>query len=180
MTRMVKIMRFYRLRLKVRAVLIQELLAMLGIAVGVALLFASQVASTSLDSSISELTNSVIGPAKFQLEARDSNGFSERLLAEVRQTPGVRAAVPVLERRIEIIGSRGRENVDLIGVDPRSRASDGSSFGALQRTPARQPKCRRTPRIGGAHRRRRTARSCASPDRFWVGGKSRRGGTQTE
>ena len=128
MTRMVKIMRFYRLRLKVRAVLIQELLAVLGIAVGVALLFASQVASTSLDSSISELTNSVIGPAKFQLEARDSNGFSEHLLADVRQTPGVRAAVPVLEQRVGIIGSKGRENVDLIGIDPHTVHLAGSLF----------------------------------------------------
>ncbi len=122
-------MRFYRLRLKVRAVLIQELLAVLGIAVGVALLFASQVASTSLDSSISELTSSVIGPAKFQLEARDSYGFSERLLAEVRQTPDVRAAVPVLERRIEIIGSRGQENVDLIGVYPQAVHLPGPLLG---------------------------------------------------
>lgn len=120
MIRLAKIIRLYRLRLKVRAVLVQELLAVLGIAVGVALLFASQVASTSLDSSISELTSSVIGPAKFQLEARDSHGFSEHLLAEVRQTPGVSAAIPVLEQRIGIIGPNGRENVDLIGAYPRT------------------------------------------------------------
>jgi putative ABC transport system permease protein len=118
--RLAKIIRLYRLRLKVRAVLVQEMLAVLGIAVGVALLFASQVASTSLDSSISELTSSIIGPAKFQLEARDSHGFSERLLADVRQTPAVRAAVPVLEQRVGIIGSSGRANVDLIGADPRT------------------------------------------------------------
>lgn len=116
--RSLKIARFYITRLKARMVLVQELLAVLGIAVGVALLFASQVASTSLDSSISELTSGVIGPAKFQLEARGSGGFSERLLAEVRQTRGVRVAVPVVEQRVGIIGPAGRENVDLIGADP--------------------------------------------------------------
>jgi putative ABC transport system permease protein len=120
MMRLLKITRFYITRLKARMVLVQELLAVLGIAVGVALLFASQVASTSLDSSISELTSGVIGPARFQLEARGSGGFSERLLAEVRQTRGVRAAVPVLEQRVGIVGSAGRENVDLIGADPHT------------------------------------------------------------
>ena len=39
-------------------VAVQELLAVLGIAVGVALLFASQVASTSLDGSVRQLTSS--------------------------------------------------------------------------------------------------------------------------
>jgi putative ABC transport system permease protein len=120
MTRLLKIARFYITRLKARMVLVQELLAVLGIAVGVALLFASQVASTSLDSSISQLTSGVIGPAKLQLEARGSGGFSERLLTEVRQTHGVRAAVPVLEQRVGIVGSSGRENVDLIGADPHT------------------------------------------------------------
>lgn len=115
-----KIARFYLTRLKARLVLVQELLAVLGIAVGVALLFASQVASTSLDSSISELTGSVVGPAKYQLEARGAGGFSEHLLSEVRKIRGVRAAVPVLEQRVGIIGSVGRENVDLIGVDPHT------------------------------------------------------------
>ncbi len=115
-----KIARFYVTRLKARLVLVQELLAVLGIAIGVALLFASQVASTSLDSSISELTGSVVGPAKYQLEARGPDGFSERLLTEVRQIRGVRAAVPVLEQRVGITGSVGRENVDLIGADPHT------------------------------------------------------------
>ncbi|MGN6372385.1 MAG: ABC transporter permease [Solirubrobacteraceae bacterium] len=120
MTRLPKIARFYITRLKARMVLVQELLAVLGIAVGVALLFASQVASTSLDSSISQLTSGVIGPAKFQLEARGPSGFNERLLAEVRQTRGVRAAVPILEQRVGIVGPTGRQNVDLIGADPHT------------------------------------------------------------
>ena len=39
---------FYLYRVRLRARLVQELLAVVGIAVGVALLFASQVANTSL------------------------------------------------------------------------------------------------------------------------------------
>jgi putative ABC transport system permease protein len=120
MTGSLNIARFYVTRLKARLVLVQEMLAVLGIAVGVALLFASQVASTSLDSSISELTGSVVGPAKYQLEARGPGGFSEGLLTDVRQIRGVRAAVPVLEQRVGILGSAGHENVDLIGADPHT------------------------------------------------------------
>lgn len=126
MKRLLKIARFYIIRLKARVVLVQELLAVLGIAVGVALLFASQVASTSLDSSISDLAGSVIGPAEFQLEARGPDGFSERLLAEARRTRGVRVAVPVLEQRVGIVGSTGRETVDLIGADPHTVRLAGS------------------------------------------------------
>ncbi len=119
MRRLSNVAHLYVVRLKARAVLVQELFAIMGIAVGVALLFASQVASTSLNGSVAELTGSVIGKATLQLEARDSHGLSERLLTQVQQTPGVSIAVPVLEQRVGLIGPTGSENVDLIGVEPR-------------------------------------------------------------
>jgi putative ABC transport system permease protein len=120
MTWLVNIAHLYVVRLKARAVLIQEVFAILGIAVGVALLFASQVASTSLTGSVAELTSGVVGNAKLQIEARDPGGFGEALFREIQRTAGVKAAVPVLERRIGLIGPRGSENVDLIGGDPRA------------------------------------------------------------
>lgn len=118
MRRLSNVAHLYVVRLKARAVLVQEVFAILGIAVGVALLFASQVASASLNGSVAQMTSSVIGKATLQLEARDSHGFSEGLLREVQHTPGVRTAVPVLEQRIGLIGPTGSENVDLIGVEP--------------------------------------------------------------
>jgi putative ABC transport system permease protein len=117
--RLSNVVHLYVVRLKARSVLVQELLAILGIAVGVALLFASQVASTSLNSSVTQLTSSVIGKATLQVEARDSHGLNERLLGQVQHTQGVRTAVPVLEQRVGLIGPTGRENVDLVGVEPR-------------------------------------------------------------
>ncbi|MFI5005540.1 MAG: hypothetical protein ACHQE6_11065, partial [Solirubrobacterales bacterium] len=60
----------YRVRLQARLVLVQELFAMLGIAVGVALLFASQIATTSLNESVSQLTSELVGRMQFQLDAR--------------------------------------------------------------------------------------------------------------
>jgi putative ABC transport system permease protein len=109
----------YRARLRARAVLVQECFAILGIAVGVALLFASQVASTSLSRSVAELSSQIVGSTQFQLDARGPSGFSERLLGEVQRFPGVRVALPVLEQQAGVIGPSGERSVDLIGTDPQ-------------------------------------------------------------
>jgi putative ABC transport system permease protein len=106
----------YRVRLRTR--LVQELFAVLGIAVGVALLFASQIASTSLNRSVGELLNGIVGDMRFQLVARSPQGFDQRLLGEVQHLPGVDSAVPVLEARASIVGPRGQQSIDLISTDP--------------------------------------------------------------
>jgi putative ABC transport system permease protein len=116
--RLSNIAHLYLVRVKARVVLIQELFAVLGIAVGIALLFASQVASTSLDGSIDQLTEGVIGQAKYQLKARGPSGFSESLLAEVRHLPAVQAATPILEQDATVIGPDGSQPVDLLATDP--------------------------------------------------------------
>jgi putative ABC transport system permease protein len=105
----------YRVRLRVRAV--QELFAVLGIAVGVALLFASQIASTSLDGSVPTLINGVVGNMRLALVARSPQGFPEALLGEVQQLPGVRSAMPVLEQRATVIGPRGQEPIVLFATN---------------------------------------------------------------
>ena len=114
-----EILFLYRARLRERVVVLQELLAVVGIAVGVALLFASQVASTSLDSSVRELSKQLVGATQYQLDARGPEGFSERVVDEVRSLPDVRAALPLLEQQASVIGPAGRASVDLIGADPR-------------------------------------------------------------
>ncbi len=116
--RLSNIAHLYVVRLKARVVLVQELFAVLGIAVGVALLFASQVASSSLDASVAQLTSGVVGQSTYQLKARGPRGFSESLLGEVQRIPGVRAAVPVMESQASVSGPRGSESVDLIATDP--------------------------------------------------------------
>ncbi len=106
----------YLVRLRVR--LVQELFAVLGIAVGVALLFASQVANTSLSGSVDQLTSGIVGRASLQLEARDPGGFSEGMLEAVQRLPGVRQAAPVLATDAYLVGPSGRRIVYLIGADP--------------------------------------------------------------
>ena len=63
---------FYRRRLRLHAV--QELLAGVGVAVAVALVFAVLIANRSIGSSAGEVVHALIGPASLQLRARDADG----------------------------------------------------------------------------------------------------------
>jgi putative ABC transport system permease protein len=104
----------YRWRLKDHKV--QELLAALGIATGVALLFGVLVANTSISSSASALVHGVTGSARFEFVARSSSGFDERLAAEVGELPGVQVASPILREDATIAGPQGRQLIQLLGV----------------------------------------------------------------
>ncbi len=103
-----------------RSVLVQQGFAVLGIAVGVALLFASQVASTSLTHAVTQISTELVGSAQLQLDARGPEGFYESVLEEVRRQPGVQNALPVLEHQVNVIGGKGERSADLIGVEPAS------------------------------------------------------------
>jgi putative ABC transport system permease protein len=117
--RLSDILRLYRARLRARTMLAQEGFAIVGIAVGVALLFASQVAGASLARSVTQLDRQIVGDTQLQLIARGPGGFDERLLAQARRVPGVSMAFPIVEQQADVIGARGRRAVDLIGADPR-------------------------------------------------------------
>jgi putative ABC transport system permease protein len=126
----------YRSRLRSRNVLVQDAFAILGIAVGVGLLFASQVASTSLTHSVQKLSAQLVGNTQYQLDARGPAGVSEHLLSEVRRIPGVKLALPVLDQPAQVIGPNGQtQSVDLIGTDPRFADFGGS---LLRRFSAKQ------------------------------------------
>jgi putative ABC transport system permease protein len=117
--RLSNVAHLYVVRLKAKVVLVQELLAILGIAVGVALMFASQVATTSLNGSVARLASEVVGKMQFQLDARAPRGFDEGLLPKVRALPGVSGVLPVLEREVNLVGPRGQAPVDLVGTNAR-------------------------------------------------------------
>jgi len=114
----------YRIRLRSRVV--QELLALAGIAVGVALVYAALVASTSLNGSVRQLTESIVGDATLQLSARGSGGLDERMVEEVRRLEGVATAAPILEARANVVGPAGRSSVLFIGGDPSFSRLGGS------------------------------------------------------
>jgi putative ABC transport system permease protein len=113
-------------RVRVRARLVQECFAVVGIAAGVALLFASQVASQSLSSSVAQLSHGIVGKATLQLLARDPQGMPEGLLAQVRRIDGVRVAAPLLEASAQASGPRGSESVEVVGADSSLRRLGGA------------------------------------------------------
>ena len=108
---------FYRRRVRARAV--QELLALTGIAVGVALLFAVQVSNRSLSASIAQLTQGLVGHAQLQLVARGPQGFDERLVGEVERSPGVRAVAPMLVAQANVVAGGQSRSVYLLAADQR-------------------------------------------------------------
>jgi len=113
-------------RVRVRARLVQECFAVVGIAAGVALLFASQVASESLSSSVAQLSHGIVGKATLQLLARDPQGMPEGLLAQVRAIDGVRVAAPLLEASAQASGPKGSQSVELVGADSSLRGLGGA------------------------------------------------------
>jgi len=113
-------------RVRVRARLAQECFAVVGIAAGVALLFASQVASQSLSSSVAQLSHGIVGNATMQLLAREPQGMPESLLAQVKRIDGVRVAAPLLEASAQASGPSGSESVELVGADSSLRKLGGA------------------------------------------------------
>jgi putative ABC transport system permease protein len=107
----------YRIRLRAR--IVQEVLALVGIAIGVALMFSALVANSSLTGSVKQLTSGIVGQTRYQVAARGGEGFDQRALERVRALPGVRDAAPVLEARAVVVGPSGRKPVLLVGGDPR-------------------------------------------------------------
>lgn len=106
---------FYGWRLRDHGV--QELLAGLGIAIGVALTFGVLLANTAINGSASELDRQLIGSAKLQLVARSSSGFSERIADAAGRLPGVQVASPLVRSSAVVVGPHGaRQLVQLIGV----------------------------------------------------------------
>ncbi len=108
---------------------------MIGIAAGVALLFASQVSSSSLQSSVGELTHGIAGDATLQLLARSPQGFPQSTLTRVRAIPGVRTAAPLLEADANASGPRGSESVELVGADASLTKLGGTLVRHAELTP---------------------------------------------
>ncbi len=127
------VLHLYRVRLRAR--LLQELFAVVGIAAGVALLFASQVASSSLSSSVAQLSHGIVGNATLQLVARDAQGFEEGYVKQVRALPGVRTVAPLLEGNANAVGPRGHESVELVGADASLSELGGSLVHNTQLSP---------------------------------------------
>ncbi|MBI4897340.1 MAG: ABC transporter permease [Actinobacteria bacterium] len=113
----------YRLRLREQP--LQEALALIGIAAGVALLFAVQVATSSVTGSLEQLAHAVTGKASLEIAARGPAGIDQSVVTKAQALPGVSGAAPIVERRIMVVGPGGGEPLTLVGVDQRLREIGG-------------------------------------------------------
>ena len=148
---------FYGRRLRTRP--IQELLAGIGIAIGVALVFAVQVANSSITDASSAIVRGIAGSASLQLRSRGTRGFDERLLGSVRRLHGVVQTAPILDQNASLVGPRGRRvAIDLASAAPSLLSLNGSITHSICCTTCRCPasSCR-APRRGPSGCPRRSA-----------------------
>lgn len=104
-----------------------ELMAGVGIAIGVSLVFGVLVANSSILSSTREAINAVNGSATLQLVARSPRGFSQKLAQRVSDLPGIETTVPILRESAVIDGPSGRVLGQLVGVSPRIVSLESSA-----------------------------------------------------
>jgi putative ABC transport system permease protein len=123
---------FYRRHL--RAQPMRELMAVVGVAAGVALLFAVQINSHSLTSSFEEIVHGIAGRATLEVASRAPQGFDERIAEEVEHMPGVRAAAPIFTTPIIAVGPKGSRSLTLVGATEELASLGGSLILQSQRT----------------------------------------------
>ena len=122
---------FYRRHLRVQP--LRELMAIVGVAAGVALLFAVQVAHRSITGSFEEITHGVAGRATLELAARSPEGFDQSVAEEVEHMPGVKATAPIMQQPVVVIGPKGRRALTLVGSTEQVTALGGKLALQFQR-----------------------------------------------
>jgi putative ABC transport system permease protein len=122
---------FYRRHLRVQP--LRELMAIAGIAAGVALLFAVQVAHHSITGSFEEIAHGVSGNASLEVAARGPEGVSEAVARAAQRTPGVQAVAPILSEPIVAVGPKGRRALTLVGATEQVSALHGALSSAFER-----------------------------------------------
>jgi len=94
---------------------LQEVFAIVGIAAGVGLLFASQIASASLSSSVGKLNSGIVGKATLQVTALILTALTNRCS---RRCATSRACAPAgLIEATRMPSGQGSESVQLVGAD---------------------------------------------------------------
>lgn len=122
---------FYKRHLRVQP--LRELMAIAGVAAGVALLFAVQVAHHSVTGSFEEITHGVAGKATLELSSRGPDGFNQMISKEVGRMRDVKAVAPVLSQPIVAVGPTGRRALTLVGATEQIASLGGQLSLQFQR-----------------------------------------------
>lgn len=107
-----------------RARPLRTALTTVGVALGVAVLFAGLATNAGIDAAIARTVDTIVGRADLRLETFGESGLTADTLAQVQTTDGVAVAAPALERRTyleaDLIGSDEvlPPPVTIVGIDP--------------------------------------------------------------
>ncbi|TVQ45575.1 MAG: FtsX-like permease family protein [Gammaproteobacteria bacterium] len=99
----------------------QSLLALLGIAVGVAAWVSVQSASSAAEDAFTLSSRQAFGIATHQLLPLDRR-FDEAWYAELRRREPTAPAAPVLEGRVSLAGEHRTRSLAVLGIDPLAEA----------------------------------------------------------
>src|SRR5436190_4355782 len=102
----------------------RTLLSIVGIALGVAVLYASLATDAGIAASIGRTVRDLVGRADLRVEAFGPTGLSADSLAEIEEAPGVALAAPALQHRTYLLPAADSPNavsapVTALGIDPK-------------------------------------------------------------
>ncbi len=106
-----------------RARPLRLLLSTLGVALGVAVLFAGLATNAGVDAAVRGTVRDLVGSADLRVAAFSENGLSAESVAVIAGTPGVEVVGPALERRTYLV-QQGAPTTELsspvtvLGIDP--------------------------------------------------------------
>lgn len=109
---------------------LQSLLFVLGVALGVAMVIAIDIANGSAKQAFNLSTESITGKATHQIVA-GSNGLPDEVYRQVRVDLGIRASAPLVTEYVRGVGL-GEQPLRLLGIDPFAEAPFRSYFGQTQ------------------------------------------------
>lgn len=95
-------------------------LSVLGVALGVSLVFAVLIFNSSLTGSFSLTTSDLRGGANLEVTSASSAGIDQAVVDRARTVPGVKLAAPILLQRAGVRGPRGSAQVLIAAYDKES------------------------------------------------------------
>ena len=102
---------------------LRSFLTIVGIALGVAVLFASLAVNAGIDRSIARTVEDLVGKADLRVSAFQERGLTAESVSAIRNTLGVRVAAPIVEQRTYLRPPIDATNpvaapVTVLGIDP--------------------------------------------------------------
>ena len=106
-----------------RARPLRAALSTLGVALGVAVLFAGLATNAGVEASVQGTVRDLVGRADLRVAAFGESGLSADTVARIAGTPGIAVAAPALERRTYLgtglaLGEQLPPPVTVLGIDP--------------------------------------------------------------